>query len=295
MKNRTFFLATLAVLLFGGLQSCEKVYQYGILTFSNPTIKDSGISVDLKEKGLSIYASRDNAEFFNNTHYKFQYKWYYENEQHWNKGDFRFAMLYPYGHYDWNAATGIVKMDFTYSYPCDGLCLTGYNERSYDGSNNAPVEVQLQHANCRLSVNICNKTDYGYITLQGGEIYELLFKGSIELGPEGRTIAVSDIPARQKDKLYKSDIPSTNILKGKSVQLFPRPVTVAPQDVRYAALSITYSENGTPRTVAFNLNKLSDVTRWDTGKTYTYNVDIYNATAVITVSVQDWIDETIDL
>lgn len=298
MKTKFYLTVAIAAGVLLSTQSCTKVYQHGLIKLADPVVEaSSDIECNIQTKGISVFASKDRSTYFDNKRFYYRSGWNFDFHDHWSKGDYKFVAVCPYkrSDYEWDPAASSVSFDFRYGYPYDGLCMTSHSERNYDGYNNNPIEFKMEHVNCRLVLKVRNRTNSDYIKINDCFIQDIRFKGKVTVSPSGTVIAVDDSLAKKSTNQYKSTIRDLLVENGSTKELFPEQITVAPQSTGSSSFTFTYSDNSSTTPVMFYFNDLETVTGWETGKTYIYTVDIFNTSAEINVSVQDWIDININL
>ena len=298
------------------VESAEDLKQYGISLFATAT------------KGEDIYP------VFNNDNLKFTGgSWNYDITKYWIPGaSYSFAAFAPYATNSRDSksiSNGTVSSTGTETAPqitianyISGKVSTGspqFDARSEDllfathlrdntsSSDYSAVPLQFNHLLSCITFNIRNATNEDIISVTDIKLTGLLYKGSITYGTSGLSVEKDDAIVGESENYFAGNNMTGTagapfLPKGMSEAQFKYlfdcdNLTVFPQTVWGCNIKIKFRVNYNSRSKDYtgNLSSIDNITSWDMGKKYRYNITISSDEIIFQVQEIPWIEHEIEL
>lgn len=300
------------------INSANDLQEYGISLFASAT----------KGENTYLVFNNDELKFTNGT-------WNYDLTKYWIPGaKYTFAAFAPYAGTTSTGkkiSNGTVSSTGTATAPVitienyiSGKVSTSshqFDARSEDllfatqtrdnssKSDYSAVPLQFNHLLSCITFYIRNATSNDIESVSNIKLLGLKFKGTIKLNLTNTTINATDDVVVESDTYFTG---SERPLTGESSPFLPRGMsesdykflfdcdnlTVLPQTVYGKDISIKFTikyTSGTIENYTGNLGNIDNLTSWDRGKKYRYNITISSQDILFQVDEVPWIEHEIEL
>lgn len=289
---------------------------------------------DLKQYGISLFATATKGEdtypVFNNDNLKFiGGSWNYDITKYWIPGaSYSFAAFAPYAGTTGQGvklSNGTVSVSATATAP--SITITDYNSGKGNGfdarcedllyaahfrdntaaSDYSAVPLQFNHMMSCITFNIRNATNEDIISVTDIKLTGLIYKGSITYGTSVLSVEKDDAIVGESENYFAgNDMTGTAgapfLPKGMSEAQFKYlfdcdNLTVFPQTVWGRNIKIKFRVNYSSRYKDYtgDLSSIDNITSWDMGKKYRYNITISSDEIIFQVQEIPWIEHEIEL
>ena len=191
----------------------------------------------------------------------------------------------------------------------EDLLFATYTRDNTSGSDYSAVPLQFNHLLSCITFYIRNATSNDIESVYNIKLLGLKYKGTINLNLTNATInATEDVVGESDTYFTGSNRPTTEestpfLPKGMSENdynyLFDcNNLTVLPQTVYGKNIRIEFTikyTSGTTAKYSGNLSNIDDVTSWDKGKKYRYNITISSKDILFQVAEIPWIENEVEL
>ena len=289
---------------------------------------------DLKDYGISLFATakKDGNTYpvFNNDNLKFTNgSWNYDITKYWIPGaSYSFAAFAPYAGTTGegvNLSNGEVTVSATATDPSitienyisgkgsgfdvrdEDLLIAEYFRDNTAASDYSAVPLKFTHLMSCITFNIRNATNDDIISVDGIRLTGLLYKGNIQFSASTLIVSENNAVVGESENYFAgNDMTGTAqspfLPKGMSEAQFKdlfdcKNLTVFPQTVWGRNIKIKFRVNYTSRSVDYtgDLSSIDNITSWDTGKKYKYNITISSNEIIFQVQEIPWIEHKIEL
>lgn len=298
------------------VESAEDLKQYGISLFATAT------------KGGDTYP------VFNNDNLKFtDDSWNYDITKYWIPGaSYSFAAFAPYattGEKGTNTiSNGTVSVSATATEP--SITITGYNSGRITGSGGfdarcedllyaahirdntneadySAVPLQFYHLMSCITFYIRNASKEDILSVDNIRLTGLKYKGTVNVGLSTFGVQpTDDVVGESEDYFAGENMSGTaqspflprGMAEAQSKYLFDcENITVIPQILSGKNIKIKFRVNYSSRSKEYtgDLSSIDDITSWDMGKKYRYNITISSDEIIFQVKEVEWIEHEIEL
>lgn len=314
MHNCKPLKTSLLILLSISLFSCTKKENDNSIYFDSQLTKAIVSNVDhLKASGISIFGIRtpgggDAYANFNNRHLSFSSSWNYDGYiEYWIPGStYNFFALFPYSAdaYSFSLVNKTVTFDYTSALTADQRdVLYSTHSRTYveDGDDSA-VSLSMNHTTASLLFRVRNVSQTT-ISISAISLTGLYNNGTCTVGTSSVSWnTTGSILAADDDDTYPGvNSGLTNLPASVDTyhNLFSSQILVVPQQVQHRSdikLKLTVTPQvGDPFNIVAELANTGAITSWVPNTNYTYTLSITEDRILFEETLNDWVEDEIEL
>ena len=290
---------------------------------------------DLKQYGISLFATatKDGNPYpvFNNDNLKFTSgSWNYDITKYWIPGaSYSFAAFAPYaatGEKTTNTiSNGNVSVSATATAPsitienyisgkgngfdarCEDLLYAAHFRDNTNEADYSAVPLQFYHLMSCITFYIRNASKEDILSVDNIRLTGLKYKGTVNVGlstfgvqPTGDVVGESEnyFAGENMSGTAQSPFLPKGMAEAQSKYLFDcENITVIPQILSGKNIKIKFRVNYSSRSKEYtgDLSSIDDITSWEMGKKYRYNITISSDEIIFQVKEVEWIEHEIEL
>ena len=289
---------------------------------------------DLKRYGISLFATATKGEdtypVFNNDNLKFTNdSWNYDITKYWIPGaSYSFAAFAPYAGTAGQGvklSNGTVSVSPTATEPsititdynsgkgnnfdarCEDLLYAAHFRDNTNEADYSAVPLQFYHLMSCITFYIRNASKEDILSVDNIRLTGLKYKGTVNVGlstfgvqPTGDVVGDSENYFAGNDMTGTTGAPflPKGMAEAQSKYLFDcENITVIPQILSGKKIKIKFIVNYSSRSKEYtgDLSSIDDITSWEMGKKYRYNITISSDEIIFQVKEVEWIEHEIEL